>query len=222
MKDLKLNHTVIPALALLTLATLALGGCQGLFPNRAPIAVAVASPRNGDAPLEVVFDGSASYDPDGSITKFNWDFGDGFQSNEPSPTHTYDDNGSFTVILTVIDNQGITSEDAIQISVNNPKPGATIAASPTVGTAPLEVTFDASSSSDPAASLPVAEAITFFIWDFGDGETGAGKRIIHTYMGAGTFIAGLTVVDDDGAIATDTVEITVLEGTQTSSAKVGF
>ena len=216
------------ALLILAVTALTLGGCQGWFANRPPVAVAVASPRNGEAPLEVKFDGTSSYDPDGSIVKFNWDFGDGYQSNEPSPAHIYADDGTYTVVLTVTDNQGATDEDVLQISVTNPKPRAVIDASPLAGPAPLEVTFDASGSVDPAGlstpsiplALPIAEAITFFLWDFGDGETGVGRRVVHTYMEAGTYTATLTVVDDDGAIATDTVEIWVFEGIQTGSVKM--
>lgn len=223
MRGFKLGQINISVLVLLLLAALALGGCQEMFSNRPPEAAATAYPRSGDAPLEVRFDGSDSYDPDGSITKFNWDFGDGFQSNEISPIHTYADDGSYTVILTVTDSLGATSQDLVQITVTNPEPRAIIDASPTAGPAPLEVVFDASDSVDPAG-LPLPEAITFFIWDFGDGETGAGKRITHTYTEAGDFTASLTVVDDDGATATDAVQILVFEdgGTQTSSAKAAF
>ncbi len=219
MRGLRLSQTIIAAFILLILAPLVLGGCQELFSNRPPEVAATAYPRSGDAPLEVRFDGTDSYDPDGQIAKFNWDFGDGFQSNEISPIHTYADDGAYTVILTVTDNLGATSQDLVQITVTNPKPQAKIAASPAAGPAPLEVVFNAANSLDPAG-LPLPESITFFIWDFGDGQSAAGRKITHTYTQAGYYTASLTVVDDDGATGMDTVEISVWEGTQTASAKV--
>ncbi len=63
---------------LLILLAFALSSCgflQGLF-NKPPVAVIEASPTNGFAPLEVTFDGSGSYDPDGRVVAFYWDFGD--------------------------------------------------------------------------------------------------------------------------------------------------
>ncbi len=221
MRGLRLSQNLIPALVLLTLASLVLGGCQELFPNRPPEVAATAYPRSGDAPLEVRFDGADSYDPDGQIAKFNWDFGDGFQSNEISPIHTYADDGTYTVILTVTDNLGTTSQDLVQITVTNPEPQAKIDAAPAAGPAPLEVIFSAANSLDPAGLL-LPEALTFFIWDLGDGASAAGRRISHTYTQAGNYTATLTVVDDDGATGMDTVEISVWENTQTASVEAGL
>jgi PKD repeat protein len=56
----------------------------------------------------VVFDGSASIDPDGKITSYTWDFGDGTPAPESAAiiTHTYMLQGTYTAQLTVTDNQG--------------------------------------------------------------------------------------------------------------------
>jgi serine protease len=75
----------------------------------------------------------------------------------------------------------------------NLAPDAAFTATPAEGDAPLEVAFDASTSSDPDGS-PVA-----FRWDFGDGGSGEGIAIRHVYDRAGDFQARLTVTDDDGA-----------------------
>ncbi|MFQ5999807.1 MAG: PKD domain-containing protein [Candidatus Bathyarchaeia archaeon] len=47
-----------------------------------------------------------SWDPDGTITSWSWDFGDGTTSNSTNPTHTFPAMGTFNVILTVTDDQG--------------------------------------------------------------------------------------------------------------------
>jgi len=75
---------------------------------------------------------------------------------------------------------------------------------PTTGLAPLEVTFDASGSSDPDGT------IVRYSWDFGDGSAGLGQVISHVFLKSGTFRVGLTVTDDLGARATKTELIVVL------------
>ncbi len=73
---------------------------------------------------------------------------------------------------------------------------------PTVG---QSVRFDASGSTDPDG------AITQYIWDFGDGASGTGRVVTHTYRAAGTYTVRLTVRDDAGA--TDTTSATIEVGT---------
>ncbi|MCV9387256.1 carbohydrate-binding protein [Reichenbachiella ulvae] len=76
---------------------------------------------------------------------------------------------------------------------SNTAPTASFIASPTSGQAPLQVQFDASASSDPEG-----DALTYS-WNFGDGATGSGVAVSHTYSTAGNYIATLTV--SDGALS---------------------
>jgi PKD repeat protein len=50
---------------------------------------------------------------------FNWDLGDGNSSNEQNPTHSYESEGNYSLILTVIDNKGNTATDIATITVIN-------------------------------------------------------------------------------------------------------
>lgn len=83
-----------------------------------PIAVISATPTAGDWPLLVEFDGSTSSDPDGNITRYLWNFGDGSPSvSGVSTSHTYTVPGSFTATLTVTDDRGATASVSRVIAV---------------------------------------------------------------------------------------------------------
>lgn len=174
-------------------------------PSGYPVASFSFSPTTGSAPLTVTFDASASYDPDGTIVDYRWNFGDGATGSGRVTSHTYTANGTFTITLTVTDNEGkvgSTSRSITIVKVNDP-PIAEFSFSPTTGIFPLNVTFDASASRDPDGS------IVYYGWDFGDGKTATGKVVSHTYTTWGTFSIRLTVRDNNGASATKirTIEV---------------
>lgn len=86
-----------------------------------PIAVADASaPIAGAAPLAVSFSSAGSYDPDGSIVAYDWDFGDGTTSSAANPVKSYANPGTYTASLVVVDNTGLSSvADTVVIVVQN-------------------------------------------------------------------------------------------------------
>ncbi|WP_432949219.1 PKD domain-containing protein [Kribbella sp. CA-253562] len=69
--------------------------------------------------LECEFSGLGSNDPDGSITSYAWDFGDGTTATGPSPVHSYAAPGSYTVTLTVTDNESATGTDSRPLAVSD-------------------------------------------------------------------------------------------------------
>ncbi|MDO8588391.1 MAG: PKD domain-containing protein [Armatimonadota bacterium] len=87
-----------------------------------PVAVASCSPRTGSAPLTVDFDGSRSYDPDGTIVSYEWDFdGDGAtDAVGANVQRVYSANGTWVASLRVTDNQGLTGVRRIPIAVGAP------------------------------------------------------------------------------------------------------
>jgi len=174
-----------------------------------------SSSLSGNSPLTITFDASASYDPDGTIATYHWDFGDGVQGIGATPTHTFTTTTvrTFTVTLTVTDNSGATATATQSIEVlpagstgSNP-PTARFSAKPSYGNSPLTVLFDASLSYDADGTISVYAA-----WDFGDGSTGAGKTISHTFTVVATtnITVTLTVTDTSGSTGTTSLVITAM------------
>lgn len=75
-------------------------------PNQAPVAALTST----CAGFNCSFDGSTSSDPDGSVSSWVWDFGDGQTGTGKTTTHTYTSAGSYTVKLTVTDDKGVSNQ----------------------------------------------------------------------------------------------------------------
>ena len=65
-----------------------------------------------------LFDGRASFDPDGVIVGYEWDFGDGTGASGAAITHSYSEKGTYQVMLTVTDDGGLTDTDALIVIVD--------------------------------------------------------------------------------------------------------
>jgi PKD repeat protein len=88
--------------------------------NAAPVVVVSATPTSGAAPLTVAFSSAGSYDPDGSIASYSWDFGDGSPlETTADPSHLYKSAGTFIASLVVVDNGGKSSRATKTITVAN-------------------------------------------------------------------------------------------------------
>jgi PKD repeat protein len=89
-------------------------------PNHAP-----AAAFSSDCKVNACdFDGSGSTDSDGSIASYAWDFGDGQSGTGAKPSHTYSAAGTYTVKLTVTDNDGATDSVSHGVTVTDPAPSA--------------------------------------------------------------------------------------------------
>ena len=91
--------------------------------KKVPIAKLSVTAKEGfTAGAEIVFDASGSSDPDGTIVKYIWDFGDGtmLETSESTVTHSYSAPGTYTVTLTVVDNDGLKSTITAEIAVSKP------------------------------------------------------------------------------------------------------
>lgn len=82
-----------------------------------------ASFTDSCADLTCAFDGSPSSDSDGSIANYAWNFGDGNTGSGVSPSHIYAGGGTYTVTLTVTDDDGATGIDSRSVTVSGPASG---------------------------------------------------------------------------------------------------
>jgi len=101
----------------LFLAVIVVSGCSILRGNRAPTASFTASYEKGYVPLEASFDALGSSDPDGDSLTYAWSFGDGSTGSGSQTTHTYDNAGSYEVVLRVTDPEGLEATTVSTIEV---------------------------------------------------------------------------------------------------------
>ncbi len=110
----------------------------------------------------------------------------------------------------------ILAEDEGSSGGGGDAPTARFTFSPQTGKAPLDVTFDASESSDDDGN------ITSYHWDFGDGQSGTGLTAVHRYAAEGTYTITLTVTDNDGDSGSATQQILVEKPNQPPVAHFTF
>jgi len=197
----------------MALVGLALGGCF-LFPNTRPIALIEVDRAEGLMPLTVVFDGSLSSDPDGSIRRYQWNFGDGTDGRGVLCEHVFTTAGTYQVSLTVTDRRGAraTAWTTIVVRASNALPIAAFSVSPSPAYPQQTIRFDAGASYDPDGQ------IVSYHWDFGDGQTATGVLASYRYAQAGTYDVTLTIRDNDGGERTATTELSI--GTEGGSETI--
>ena len=149
--------------------------------------------------LTCSFDGSGSHDPDGTITSYAWNFGDGTTGSGPALSHTYAVGGHYAVALTVTDNAGATNVQSQTVIANSPP-----VASFTFSCSRFTCSFNGFGSND------IDGTIVSYVWKFGDGTTGSSPALSHTYATPGTYTVTLTVTDNGGATGTQSNNVTVV------------
>lgn len=169
--------------------------------NQAPVANFSFSPTTVSTLQDVTFI-SASYDVDGTIASMIWNFGDGTSGEGSQVRHRYSSMGSFTVRMTVMDDDGASSSATAVVSVVNSRPVATFS-SPTEVLSLTAVQFQ-DRSFDPDGK------IRSWNWDFGDGNSSSSSSPVHTYMRPGTYSVTLTVTDNLMASSTTVRDLKVL------------
>jgi chitodextrinase len=148
-----------------------------------------------------LFNASGSYDPDGEIVSYAWDFGDGGNATGCTVNHTYTTTGTFIVTVTVTDDTGAADNDTCTVTVNSPPIAA--AGEDRVVLPNDSVEFNGSGSYD------LDGEIVGYAWDFGDGSNATGCHVTHLYALGGTYLVTLTVTDSHNATGMDSCTIIV-------------
>lgn len=165
--------------------------------------------------LTVTVNASSSYDPDGSIVSYVWDWGDRTVTDGGAvETHTYaglkggkrvgPDSAMFLVTLEVCDNTSLTSISDLAVTVSLPP--IPPVASFTVDSVNLMLHGDGSSSYDPDGG------IVSWSWTFGDGWGSTGAIVYYNYSASGMYLVTLTVIDDDGLSSSNSSYVSVTSG----------
>jgi PKD repeat protein/DNA-binding MarR family transcriptional regulator len=142
---------------------------------------------------EIIFNGSNSVDPDGTIIKYRWDFGDGEFAEGKKTSHSFPKAGIYTVTLIVEDDDNVLNRITKMITVLNFAPISDAGEDREVYEAE-KIIFNGGNSNDTPSDI---ESLRYF-WDFGDGSTAEGLIVNHSYSKAGIYEVILEVIDDDG------------------------
>lgn len=156
-----------------------------------------------DEENSVTFSGSGSWDND-EIVSYVWTFTDVTPKTLTgmNPTYNFTNPGVYVITLNVTDAEGNWNTDTCTITVKDITPPIAEAGMNQTSATDSTVSFDAGGSSDNVG-------INKYEWDFGDGTTGTGKNVTHTYKEAGNYTVTLTVEDEAGNRITDSCIITV-------------
>jgi PKD repeat protein len=183
-----------------------------------PFADFTITPADGVVNETITFDASLSRDnpPSGTLTAYNWDFGDGTTGTGKIIEHKFELPGTYNVRLTVVDNATppntasrtrsiiIRNEDGTGPDDENSPPTAVFVVNPSSGVAGVtRFSLDASASSDPDG-----DELTY-LWSLGDGKTETGVRIEHVYDTPGAYLVRLTVRDAKNASTDATRQVLV-------------
>jgi len=179
--------------------------------DRPPIASFTSTPSSAPTGTPITFDGTASYDLDGTVVSYSWDFGDGRTGAGSVVTHSYSPAKTYTVTLTVTDNGGVTGSTTSQVTIGDKPPVVSFTPSPTTANTGQSITL-AISVSDPDGSISTTRV------DWGDSITqlysGAITSATHSYASTGSstsqiFTIIVTATDNNASYTSTSSQVTI-------------
>lgn len=172
--------------------------------NLPPTASFSANPQNTDENnLTIDFDAGGSSDPGNDTLTYSWNFGDGSSPvSGPQVSHTYADSGSYTVTLTVTDDDGASNSTSLTVDIQNlPPSGVSISGPETISIGDTE-TYSGSGSDIATDPLD-------YEWFVEGDSQGTGTSFDFSPTVSGTYTIELQVTDDEDSSASDSITVTV-------------
>ena len=169
--------------------------------------------------VSVNFNGTTSFDPDGTIVGYAWDYGDGSTGSGATPSHSYSIAGIYIVKLNVTDNSGSTQVSTQTVTITDRPPTISLTQSSTTA-APGQAVIITISASDPDGTI----ATTTVNWGDGTTDTISGPPTTdsHTYSlpsaaPSATYTITVTVHDNSGSTMSVTSNPITVQPIQPSS-----
>lgn len=186
--------------------------------DKPPIIVIDITPKSGATHYPFSFKASDSYDPDKNdlVVKFHWKFGDGKESFEADTSHSYSEEGLYTISLEIWDRHGrstINMNHTVLVFNRAPIVSLNLKSEGEVGK-PVKMSA--------SAEDPDGEDVEFY-WDFGDSSSDRvldwsdNNSVTHIYEEPGTYTVFVEVRDDTGQlnITSGVIEIKIDQGEPT-------
>jgi len=146
---------------------------------------------------------------DGTITNWDWDFGDGNISVSENPDNTFTSTGPYNVSLTVTSDQGCTNT-IVQPFNSLVSPVANFNFSLN-GSIISEACLGDNINFDDISTISNPNTVSNWSWDFGDGSTSLIQNPTHSYATAGTYNVSLTAISNEGCDSTIVHSIVIHE-----------
>ena len=158
----------------------------------------------------VLFSSADSYDPDGDAYSVRWSFGEGTTTQEPNPTFSYDQTGTYEAKAEFSDGFSTKPSIAKIPVIVEGAPVARMNIPDTTVCVNSPIRFDGTQSSDPSGAL------ASFGWKFGDGQSATGPSVNYLFSNPGTYTVQLTVQGSGtgrcGTTSQVSREVTVVAG----------
>jgi PKD repeat protein len=179
--------------------------------DRPPVASFTSTPSSAPTGTAVTFDGTASYDLDGTVVSYSWDFGDGRTGTGSIAAHSYNLARTYTVTLTVTDNGGVTGSTTSQVTIGDRPPVVSFTPSPSTANTGQSIMLSITVS-DPDGTIVSTRV------DWGDSivqfYSGAITSASHSYSSTGsstskTFTIIITGTDNNASYTSTSSQVTI-------------
>src|SRR5260370_39337046 len=179
--------------------------------DRPPVASFTSTPSSATTGSAITFDGTASYDLDGTVVSYSWDFGDQTTGTGSVLTHSYSLAKTYSVTLTVTDNGGVTGSTTSQVTIGDRPPVVSFTPSPITANTGQSITLSITAS-DPDVTIVSTKV------DWGDSivqlYSGAITSASHSYSSTGsstskTFTIIITGTDNNASYTSTSSQVTI-------------